>query len=708
MKIVTQNLKDGKTSLLETPMPRLRPNGLLIATECSLISPGTERMLIEFGKSNLISKAKQQPEKLAQVLSKMQTDGIKPTIEAVFRKLDTPLPLGYSNVGKVVAVGNNVEGFKIGDRVLSNGHHSEIIYSPKNLTAHIPDGVSNEDALFTVIGSIALQAVRLAKPTIGETFSVYGLGLVGLMVCQILSANGCKVIGLDYNSKRLDMAHREGVKTINLNNNKNPIPEISNLTNGVGVDGVIIATATQSSEPIDFSAQMCRKLGRVILVGTSGLKLKRDDFFKKEIKLQVSASYGPGRYDASYEENGNDYPIGYVRWTEKRNFEAVLELIKTKKLNTYNYVTHRFSIDNFDKAFQVIFKPNVGLGVILEYEPQLTKKNNTVKIPNRKSSPVSSHNEKNLGETTIIIGAGNHTKTIILPALKKIRAKVNTIVSNEGLSSTHLAHKFGIPNSSTDVEASLKNDKINNVIICSRHSSHFNYTIQCLKSGKNVFVEKPLCLTLEELETIKNTFLQNKNKKNILMVGFNRSFSPLVTALRKSLPDNSPTAINILVNAGQIPSEHWIHDTKVGGGRILGEACHFIELAREITGSKIVSHTIHTMNNITKDTVTISLSFLDGSICNINYFSNGNLKLPKERIEVFSNNRVAVIDNFKTLRYFGWHGKKNINLFNQNKGHKEILQYFYELTKNPIQSDEYIEKIFEVHDVAIKLQNQIC
>lgn len=698
MKIVVQDLKSGITNAEEIPCPSPQKGEVLIKTKNSLLSVGTERTLVEFGKSSLIKKALSQPDKVKLVLEKLKNDGIFPTIDSILNKLNTPLPLGYCNSGEIIELGAGVTSFKVGDRVISNGYHSEGISCPQNLVAKIPNNVSHQEASFTVMCSIALQGVRLAKPTIGETFVVYGLGLVGLLAVQILNANGCKVIGIDFDEERLNLAKRFGAKIINLKDDKSPIQQVKNLTDNYGADGILISTATDSDDPIKNSANMARKLGRIILIGVAGLNFSRDDFYEKEISFQVSASYGPGRYDPTYEEKGNDYPFGYVRWTERRNFEASLELLSSGKIDVNSLITHKFKFADYQKAYDLLDGHSSSLGIIFEYDDN-KKLDKSIKL--------SKKNNKNTGNNSIgMIGAGEYAKKMLIPAIKKNNVFMHTIVSKGGLSCLNAAKKFNFNFASTNPEDVIENPEINSVIIATRHDSHAEYVIKALKAKKNVFVEKPLCINNEELSEIKEAFFSLDEKPH-LMVGFNRRFSPLVKTIKKSLEkNNEPKSIIFTVNAGQIESNNWIQDPDIGGGRIIGEGCHFIDLMMHLIDAELNDFSAVKLNSNFKDTTSINMSFSDGSIGTIHYFSNGNRQIQKERVEIFCGGRNLTLNNFRSLRSYGWDGIKNINLFNQNKGQFECITAFLdacEKDENNYPID--INQLFLSHEVSLKLQN---
>ncbi len=685
MKQIIQDIKNGKTSLEEIPVPRINSESVLIKSTRSLVSLGTERMLVDFGRSSYIQKARQQPEKVRLVLDKMKTDGIFPTLEAVFNKLDQPMPLGYCNVGVVEKIGSNVLDLNIGDRVISNGNHAEYVSVPQNLVAKIPDNVTDEEAAFTVIGAIGLQGIRLLNPTFGETIVVIGLGLVGLITAEILVSNGCNVIGFDYDQSKVKIAKSKGVNAYKVDESTKQVDVVKSLTNNIGADGIIITASSKSNEIISQSAQMCRKRGKVILVGVVGLNIARSDFYEKEISFQVSCSYGPGRYDNIYENQSYDYPIGYVRWTEKRNFNAILEAISKNRLNVKPLVTEKVKLEDFSSIYNNINNTK-SIASILIYN-QETKNESTVSILSKKF--------KSDNPIIGIIGSGNYTSSLILPTLNKLKAQISYIASSNGLSSTRLAKKFNINNSTTDYKNILNDSNTNLVFVTTRHDMHAKMILECLASGKHVFIEKPLCLNQIELKDIISKY--NESETSIL-VGFNRRFSPMAQKLKNLIGNENDVPINIVinVNAGFIPDDSWIQDMNIGGGRVIGEVCHFIDLATFFTSSLVKQVCMSSMgNNFNKNTdnVSILLKYSNGSNASINYFSNGSKAYSKEKIEVYSQNRTVVIDNWKKMHAYGF---KNFNKMShsQDKGQfnqfKSLLDSFNEGNSEIIPFNEIV------------------
>jgi predicted dehydrogenase/threonine dehydrogenase-like Zn-dependent dehydrogenase len=670
---IIQDLSSGDTILEEVPSPKAKPGHVVIRTHRSLVSLGTERMLVEFGKANFIDKARQQPDKVKQVLAKVKTDGWKPTLEAVLRKLGEPLPLGYCNAGEVIEVGKGVSGIAVGDRVISNGHHAEVVCVPENLVAKIPENVSFDDASFTVIGAIALQGIRLLKPTFGETIVVSGLGLIGLVAVQLLKANGCKVIGLDFDNEKVKLAKALGIEAINISNHPNPETLITELTNNVGGDGVLITASTKSSGLISQAAKMSRKRGRIILVGVIGLDIQRSDFYEKELTFQVSCSYGPGRYDPEYETKGIDYPLPYVRWTEKRNFEAVLQAISTGQLNVEDLITERIALQDYQKIYNNM-AGSKSIASILIYD---TSNNSAIK----KSIQYGNRDFKQTKGVLGLIGAGNFTNSTIAPSLKKLEIPVKSIASSGGLSGTLTAKKFGFGGTTTDYTEILKDPEIDGVIITTRHNQHAQQVIEALNLGKHVFVEKPLALSIDHLDQIKEAF---SKKDKTLTVGFNRRFSPFALDAKKQLGENkAPINVVATMNAGYIPQEMWLQDMEIGGGRIIGEAVHLIDLITFFTGSlvsEIVMNSMGTNPPENTDNASILLKYENGSNGVINYFSNGSKSYSKERVEIFSQNRTMIIDNFRKSKYYGFRSSGLSK--NQDKGHFELLKRWTSSVKN--------------------------
>jgi predicted dehydrogenase/threonine dehydrogenase-like Zn-dependent dehydrogenase len=709
MKQILQDMAKGGSTIVEAPAPQVTRNNVTINTTTTLISAGTERMLVDFGKANLIDKARAQPDKVKMVLEKMQTDGVMTTIDAVKSKLAQPLPLGYCNVGAVNSVGNGTDNFKVGDRVVSNGPHADVVRVAKNLVAKIPDNVTDEEASFTVVASIGLQGIRLAKPTMGECFVVTGVGLIGLLTVQMLRAQGCRVLAIDFDQSKLDLAKQFGADTCNPGKGEDPVAAGMAFSRGVGVDGVIITASTKSNDPVTQAARMSRKRGRIILVGVIGLELSRADFYEKELSFQVSCSYGPGRYDASYEEQGNDYPLAFVRWTEQRNFEAILDMMSGGQIDVKPLITHRFKFENASDAYDLLTTDKSALGILLQFESDATSRHETTIKLN--AVPSYQANEPVVG----FIGAGNYASRMLIPAFKKAGAQFHSIATSGGINGVIHGEKAGFTEATTDTQGMIENLTINTIAIVTRHNSHAYFVQEALKAGKNVFVEKPLAITNEELNDVKAAYEQaiKEDKAPKLMVGFNRRFSPQVQKMKSLLaPIKEPKTFIMTMNVGNIPIDHWTQDSSVGGGRIIGEACHFIDLMRYLAGSEIVSVQARRMGDtnaveITEDKAAIILGFADGSFGTIHYLANGAASFPKERVEVFAAGGTLQLDNFIKLKGFGWKGFKKLNLWKQDKGQTACSAAFIDSIKQGTEAPIPADELFEVAQVTIDIAEQL-
>ncbi|TLM64510.1 MAG: zinc-binding dehydrogenase [Deltaproteobacteria bacterium] len=707
MKQILQNIKMGMTSVVEIPTPTVPGGYLLLRTSASLISAGTERMLVDFGKAGFIEKARQQPDKVKQVLDKVKTDGLLPTIDAVRSKLDEPLAMGYCNVGIVeeLGAGTQSDGFKVGDRIASNGKHAEVVSVPVNLCAKIPDNVSDEAASFTVLGAIALQGIRLAQPTLGETVVVTGLGLIGLMTVQLLKAQGCRVLGIDYDISKCALARQFGAEVVDLSKGEDPLAVAESFSRGRGVDAVLITASTKSNEPVHQAATMCRKRGRIVLVGVTGLELSRADFYQKELSFQVSCSYGPGRYDPEYEEKGHDYPIGFVRWTEQRNFEAVLDMLADGRLDIGPLISHRFKLEQASEAYRVLTEDRGALGILLQYPKSSERPKDALlaRTISLDQQPAASGQQPTLG----FIGAGNYGSRVLIPAFKAAGATLKSVASSGGVSAVHAGKKFGFAEATTDVAGLIASPEINAVAITTRHNTHARLVCDALKAGKHVFVEKPLCLTIEELreiETLYSSLIAQHSAPPLLMVGFNRRFSPHVRKIKALLESvRQPKSFVMTVNAGAIPADHWTQDPMIGGGRIIGEGCHFIDLLRFLAGNAITGSKVITLQEGQGDTVSMQLAFADGSIGTVHYFANGSKSFPKERLEVFAAGRILQLDNFRKLTGFGWPGFTKMNLWRQDKGQTACAAAFTAAIREGRPSPIPWEEIIEVAEVTIRL-----
>lgn len=679
MKQLIQSFKTGELGLFEVPAPICDKNGALVQTTVSLVSAGTEKMLVDFAKKSILAKAKDRPDLVKQVVDKMKKEGIKNTLEKVFTKLDTPIPLGYSCAGRVMEVGANLDGINIGDRVACGGagyaNHSEINYVPKNLMVKIPDSVDDIDASFVTVGAIALQGVRQTEPKLGEKVAVMGLGLLGQLTVQLLKANGCKVIGSDVDPDKMKLALELGAdETCHASD---LIKKANEFSSGYGVDAVIIAASTMSNQPVIDAAEISRMRGRVVFLGMVGMDIPRNEYYKKELDLRLSMAYGPGRYDPEYEEKGNDYPYDLVRFTEQRNFETFLGLIAEGKITPKKILTHEFDFDNAMDAYDLLegkVKEKY-LGITLNYKKELNlSEHKNVKI----SDKVITSSKINVG----LIGAGNFTKSVILPNLKKVNGyELVGLCTATGVSAQGNGEKNGFKYITTDSNEIFSNDEINTVFVTTRHDDHASKVISAIQSQKHCFVEKPLCITEDELESIAQAY----TGENIIQVGFNRRFAPLIQKMKKSLGSN-PMSINYRINAGIIPKDVWIQDTEIGGGRIVGEVCHFIDTCSYLIGSDVESVFASSVNKADKsipdeDNVSIILNYKNGSTATVTYFAYGDNSMPKESIEAFANGVAIHLNDFRELITYQGKTSKDKSA-NQDKGFVNEFKAFKDSVSN--------------------------
>ena len=706
MKQILQDMAKGGTTITEAPAPKVSSGTLLINTAVTLISAGTERSLVDFGKASMIDKARQQPEKVKMVLEKVKTDGLMTTVDAVKSKLAQPLPLGYCNVGVVADIGRDVDGFKVGDRVLSNGPHADVVRVGKNLCAKIPDNVTNQEAVFTVVASIGLQGIRLVQPTLGEAVVVTGVGLIGLLTVQMLRAQGCRVLAIDYDQSKLELAKQFGAEICNPGLGEDPIAAGLAFSGGDGVDAVIITASTKSNDPVTQAARMSRKRGRIVLVGVVGLELNRADFYEKELTFQVSCSYGPGRYDPAYEEQGHDYPKAFVRWTEQRNFVAILDMMSSGLVDVKPLISHKIAFENAIEAYDILTNDKTALGILLLYGSDVASRHT--------DSVVLSATPAFLQSAPVVgfVGAGNYASRMLIPAFKAAGAQLHSIATSGGINGVVHGEKAGFAEATTDTAAMINHPDINTIAIVTRHNSHSRFVVDALRAGKHVFVEKPLAISLEELSQVKQAYEQAEVKPQ-LMVGFNRRFSPQVQKMKALLSAvKEPKSFIMTMNAGAIPAEHWTQDNNVGGGRIIGEACHFIDLMRYLAGCEIVSVQARRMGDnphqqITEDKAAIILGFADGSFGTIHYLANGAASFPKERVEVFTAGRVLQLDNFIKLKAFGWPGFSKMNLWKQDKGQNACAAAFLNAIKQGVNGPIPVEELFEVAQITIEVAEQL-
>lgn len=691
-----QSLEDGATEVADVPVPMADGPTLIVGTRASVISPGTERMLVEFGRASWLQRARAQPDRVKQVLDKVRSDGLGPAVEAVRARLATPVPVGYCQAGIVVETGDRVEGFAVGDRVATNGPHAEFVRVPQTLAARIPAGVTFEAAAFTPLAAIGLEGLRLAAPTVGETAVVYGLGLIGLLTVQLARASGCHVIGIDRDRSRVLLAEGFGARGVVADEGADLVASVLELTGGVGADLVLMTLATDSDEPVHAAATMSRKRGRIVLVGTAGLQLRRGDFYKKELSLQVSASYGPGRYDPVYEERGLDYPLPFVRWTEGRNFGAVLSLMADGRLDPLPLISHRFPVAEAPKAYDLIGGRTPSLGVVLTY-PEGGAATPAMRVV---SAQPPKTERRTAGSATVgWIGAGNFSSRVLIPAFRRAGASLEVLASSGGVSAAVVGKRNGFSRATSDASLLLWDPSVDTVVVATRHDSHADWTARALESGRHVFVEKPLAITIAELDRVAASASASKG---LLCVGFNRRFAPLIRQAKDALATRrGPLVAMQTINAGKIPSEHWTQQRDAGGGRVVGEACHFIDLARFLVGAEIRDLEVATARSATgrrlEDITLLQLQFEDGSIATIQYLSNGHPSYPKERVELFFDGRVIQIDNYRRWRAWGRGGMRLPRPWprSQDKGHEALAQAFVQAVRTggapPIPESELLE-----------------
>lgn len=689
MKQLIQNFKNGELFVDELPSPMLNKGMVLVHNRFSLISAGTERGTVSVAQASLLGKAKKRPDLVKQVIANIKKEGLMATIDKVKTKLDSLKALGYSTAGVVSASMDTNGFFQPGDRVACAGQdyasHAEIVSVPQNLVVKIPDNVSFEEASFTTLGSIAMQGVRQANPTLGENICVIGLGLLGQITCQILKANGCNVFGIDVSEKMVELAYSSGTDNAMSRNDSSLTSALDNFTSGHGFDKVIITAAAPTNDPIVLSTQILKKKGTIILVGSTPIEIPREpDFYRKELEFKISTSYGPGRYDVKYEEEGQDYPFGYVRWTEQRNMQAFLQLISNGSLNIKPLITHIFDIDEAVQAYDIVTGKNKEhfIGILLRYAENSISDTTIVNISNQPEKNI------NIG----FIGAGSFAQSYLLPTAQKL-GSLNTVVTGTGINSKNVAQKFGFSSSSTNHMDIINNNNINTVFIATRHDTHASYAVDALKSKKHVFVEKPLAIDEDELRNIQSAY---SSADSLLMVGFNRRFAPISEKAKQEFSKiGEPLVMNFRVNAGFIPKDHWTQ-TEAGAGRIIGEICHFIDLMQYFTDStpiKVYAECIATENIKIKadDNIIINLKFSDGSVGVITYYANGDKALPKEYFEISAGGKIFIIDDFKGGSLFNDFKQTKFNM--PGKGHKQEVEQFLNAIANGKQSPITFESI---------------
>lgn len=675
----------------------------LVETRASLVSAGTERMVVEFAEKSLVGKARSRPGLVRQVVEKMKREGVFPTLQAAFDRLDQPMALGYSSAGTIISLGAGMDGFHIGQRVACAGGgyavHAEYNLVPRNLLTPLPDNVDFESAAFTTLAAIALHGFRLAEPQIGETVAVIGMGLLGFLTAQIATAAGCRVLGIDVNPKRIALASSLGLLACSRDQ---AVEAAQAFTSHRGLDAIIICADTPSNDPVELAGALARDRARVVATGAVGLTLPRKVYYEKELSFINSRSYGPGRYDPAYEEGGHDYPIGYVRWTEGRNFEAVVNLLASGKLQVQPLITHRFPIERATEAYEIITgkRPEPFLGVLLTYPGVQTDKETSTSLPIAVSTPIVRHSASMV--KVGVLGAGLFANATLLPALKKVKdVELVGIASAGGLHAAHSGRKFGFQYICSDDEQILNDPNINAILILTRHDSHADLAVRALQAGKHVFVEKPLAVNREQLAVISKQLAviskqsavigeqlsassesssAQRISRPLLTTGFNRRFAPLARTLSSFLsPRTEPLYAHYRVNAGYIPPQHWVHDPCQGGGRIIGEGCHFIDFITFLVGAPPVSVSAVSLpdgGKYREDNVSMTFTFPEGSIGVLDYLANGDKSVPKERVEVFCGGKIAMLDDFRALHMTKDGKKKTVKLWRQDKGHFDEIQAF--------------------------------
>lgn len=676
MKAVLQNVKTGLITLGDIPQPVARPGNILVRNICSLVSAGTEKSVMEFSKANYLKKAMQRPDLFRKVLNRAKNEGLWQTYQVVSNLIDQPIQLGYSSAGVVLEVGAEVTDIRVGQHVACAGlfvaTHSEVVSVPRNLAAPIPDGVSFEDASFVTLGAIALQGVRLADLALGEHVVIYGLGLVGMVAAQLALAAGCNVIGVDIDASKVADAADLGCTGVVVAPGFEEL--ILEQTGGYGADKVVLCAATKSNEPIEKVPEFTRQKGVLVVVGDVPMNIPRRAYYDKEIDIRISRSYGPGRYDMGYEEGGLDYPYAYVRWTENRNMIATLDLIARKRVSFSRLVTHRFDVSEATRAYELIDgtvrEPYLGIVIRYAEDEPTTPVEQSISLP---------AGEPQAGSIGIgVVGAGNFAKAFLLPAFaSQPRAAIRAVCTASGVSAASVAKKYGAAVATPDPDLVFRDPAVQLVLIATRHDSHADYVLRALDAGKAVYVEKPLALTMADIDAIRDkcVALEQSGATPFVMVGFNRRFSPLASALKGAFAHRTePMSVIYRINAGSVPRGEWVHDPALGGGRIRGECGHFIDFATYLTGSlptRVSTCALRPGGRVSDETVVITLEMGDGSLCTIHYVANGNTSMPKERVEVFSSGISAELVNFKTLKVYGASAPGRQRYLNQAKGFTE-------------------------------------
>jgi len=695
MKAIVQSYGSGELAVTEVPAPALRPGGVLVRNRASLVSAGTERLMVELARKSLLGKARDRPDLVRRVLGKVRRDGLMATVETVRSRLDAPVPLGYSSAGTVIAVGEGVSGLRAGDRVACAGagyaSHAEVIFVPQNLAVAVPPEVPAEAAAFTTVGAIALEGLRLARLELGETVAVIGLGLVGLLAAQLARAAGCRVVGMDTDPERCRLAGELGVEAA-ASEGEELVRRCRELTAGHGADKVIVAASTKSSQPLELAAEAARERGVVSVVGAVGMELPRQGFYDKELTLAVSRSYGPGRYDPEYEEKGRDYPYAHVRWTENRNMQAFVDQLAAGRVDVAPLISHRFPIDDAERAYALLTGDGTEpyLGIVLTYpgdeDESTAAASQTMELKASKAPPAGG-SKVGFG----VLGAGQFAVGTLLPALARLpSAELAAVCTATGVKAEQVGRKFGFRLATTSESAVLERPEVGAVMIATRHHLHARQVIAALEAGKDVFVEKPLCLSEEELAEIEAARAEAEAKRGrppLLMVGYNRRFAPLSRKLRDFAAGlGEPLVMGYRVNAGYIPPDHWTQDPEQGGGRILGEVCHFVDYLAFVAGAPPVRATAHTTPDAGRyrgDNLVATIELADGSVGTVTYVANGDPALPKERFELFGGGAAAVLDNFRTLELIrGGRRRVERSRLRQDKGHADQLRVFVDAAQS--------------------------
>jgi polar amino acid transport system substrate-binding protein len=710
MKQIIQYQKTGEMTVEENPSPVNKPGHVLVKNYYSLISSGTEKTSVETAQASMLGKAKSRPDLVKQVFDNVKKEGLISTYNKVQNRLDNYKELGYSCAGIILE--SSVEGFKPGDRVACAGataNHSEIVCVPKNLVVKFPDTITFEEACFTTLGSIAIQGVRQAEIKIGEKIVVIGLGLLGLITIQLLKANGCSVIGLDLNKSNFELAKNLGCDGCYLAD-EDSINIIESFTNGIGTDSVIITAGTKSNQPVELALKYARKKSNIVIVGAVNMNIPRSPFYEKELDFKISCSYGPGRYDKNYEESGYDYPVGYVRWTENRNMQSIVDLVSQHKLDFKSLITHKFKISDALRAYDVITGKNneKHVAILIEYpheepEARIYKKVFRVPDPSFRGEEIGNEGVPVVG----FIGAGNFAQSNLLPHLVNLKVNLKGVCTSTPVESNSVAKKFGFEYCSTDFKEILSDNNINAIFVASRHDSHAEFVTASIKYNKHIFVEKPLALNDEELNIIKKYY----NPDKILFMGFNRRFSKPINNIKNFFENISePFLINYRINAGLIPKTHWIQSPEQGG-RIIGEVCHFIDTITYLTGSrpcKVFAESIETKNNllVDYDTVNINIKFENGSVGNILYIANGDSALPKEYCEIFAGGKTAIMDNFQSVIFYK-NNKKIKKTYNGSKGHKEEVEHFISVLKGKDEIKLSFDSICDTTNMTFRILDSL-